>query len=83
MGAAKQKSNQKVITFDFDAKYFNLNSISSKNGDHHLICREILCGSLMLTVHLELIIKSISFNEQKGMKSSLFDLFLTPPSIAE
>jgi hypothetical protein len=55
----------------------------AKNGDHHLICREILCWSLMLTFQLKPIIKPISLIEQKGIKSSLFDGFVTPPSTIE
>jgi hypothetical protein len=83
LGAAKQKSHQKVMMFDFDAEHFNQNSISSKNGDYHSICREILHRSLMLTFHLEPIIKSILLIEQTGIKSSLFDVFVTPPSTVE
>jgi hypothetical protein len=56
---------------------------SAKNGDHHLICHEILHRILMLTFHLEPIIKSISLIEQKDIKSSLFDGFVTPPSTVE
>jgi hypothetical protein len=33
--------------------------------------------------HLEPVIKSISLIEQKGIKSSLFDGFVTPSSIIE
>jgi hypothetical protein len=30
LGAVKQKSHQKMMIFDFGAKYFNQNSISTK-----------------------------------------------------
>jgi hypothetical protein len=72
------------MIFDFDAKYLNQNFISSKNEDHHSICHEIPhYQSLMLTFHLEPIIKSISLILQKGIEPSLFDGFVTPPSTVE
>jgi hypothetical protein len=71
------------MIFDFDAKYFNQNSISSKNEDHHLICPKILRLSLKHTFQLKSIIKSISLIEWKGIKSLLFDGFVTPPSTVE
>jgi hypothetical protein len=52
------KTHQKIIIFDFETKYFYQNSISSKNGDHHLICRLILHRSLELTFHLDPIVRN-------------------------
>jgi hypothetical protein len=80
LGAAKQKTHQKGMILDFDAKYYDQNSICSKNGDQYSICHEIMHRSLMLTFHFEQIIKSISLIEQKGTNSFLFDGFVTPPS---
>jgi hypothetical protein len=38
-GAAKQKSHQKVMIFDFGAKYLNQNSISTKMDS--ICCEEL------------------------------------------
>jgi hypothetical protein len=81
LGAAKQKFHQKVMISDFDTQKYYQKSISSKNGNHHLICNEILHQSLIITFHLEpMIVKPIPLIQQKGFKPTLFDGFVTPPS---